>query len=108
MNTITWDDIAIENILPQDDFMLISPMRQEEKKTKGGIIVSDVGNMGATPTIGEVVKRGPNARFDIGTTVMFRKYSVDEIAIKQIGTMYFIANEDVICEFKKHGTTNGT
>ena len=97
-------DITEEEIFPQGDFMLIEPIGfTGEQKTKSGIILSEQSSS-ATPTIGLIKRAGESAKYKEGDMVFFRRYSLDEIEIKVSDgkkKFLFIANEDVIGQYKK-------
>ncbi len=92
---MTIDEIKVEHIEPTGEYMLIKSLQEKEITSKSGIILN-VGSQGATATLGEVVKAGELSNFKVGSTVMFRRYSLDEIELKNIGKFNFIANDDVI------------
>ena len=103
MNETNFENIAVEEIIPQGDMMLIEPMGfTGEQKTKSGIVIANQESS-ATPSIGKILAAGTKAKYKVGEMVFFRRYSLDEIEVKMADgkkKMSFIATEDVIAEYK--------
>lgn len=76
------------NIRPLGDRILVKPLA-EEATTKSGILLPDTAK--EKPEKGKIVATGPGKTFEngnrapmsvkVGDTVMFKKYSPDEIKI---------------------------
>ena len=92
------------NITPLGDRVLIKPISEEGKKSKSGIILPEtIGK--EKPERGKIVAVGEGRwnedgdgrvpmRVKVGQTVIFSKYSPDEIKID--GEEYFILKEENI------------
>ncbi len=90
------------NIKPLHDHVIVKPMR-EDTTTKSGIVLPDTVDK-EKPEKGEVVAIGPGklsesgsrapVSVQIGQTVMFKKYSPDEIKIE--GIEYLVISESDI------------
>lgn len=89
-------------IKPLQDYILIEPL-EEEKKSKGGIVLPDTAEK--EPQQGKVIAVGPGKRLSSGkivepgvkkgNIVLFRKYGPDEIKVD--GKKYLIAKgEDIL------------
>lgn len=97
--------ITMKTIMPLGDRVLVKPLGAgEDKKNKAGIIIPDtIGK--EKPERGKVVAVGEGRwnedgdglvpmRVKVGQTVIFSKYSPDEIKIE--GEEYFILKEESI------------
>jgi len=89
-------------IRPLQDYVLIEPL-EEEKKSKGGIVLPDTAEK--EPQQGKVIAVGPGKRLSSGKVsemgikkgdiVLFRKYGPDEIKVDD--KKYLIAkSEDIL------------
>jgi chaperonin GroES len=97
------DTIFIDmNLKPLSNHLFLEPL-DEEKKTKGGIVLPDTAEK-EKPIKGRVFAVGPGKRNDkgeiqpmsvkIGDVVLFKKYGPDEIEIE--GKKYLVGDEDDI------------
>jgi chaperonin GroES len=87
---------------PLSNHLFLEPL-EEEKKTKGGIVLPDTAEK-EKPIKGKVLAVGPGKRGDdgkvqpmsvkIGDVVLFKKYGPDEIEID--GKKYLVGDEDDI------------
>lgn len=95
------------NIRPLADYILIEPLKEEEK-TKSGIILPETAEK-EQPQEGKVVATGPGkqlksgqrAKMEVkeGDKVLFRKYGPDEIKVDE--KEYLIAKqEDILAIIK--------
>ena len=96
--------ITIDEIFPNGDKIVIEPMEhQGEQQTKSGIIIATDSNS-ATPTLGKILRAGPDSIYKVGENVFFRRYSLDEIEVNMsIGKrkVYFISSkEDTLGEYR--------
>ncbi|MDD5551581.1 MAG: co-chaperone GroES [Candidatus Pacebacteria bacterium] len=90
------------NIKPLSDYILIEPLKEEEK-TKSGIILPETAEK-EQPQEGKVVATGPGkqlksgerAKMEVkeGDKVLFRKYGPDEIKVDE--KEYLIAKQEDI------------
>jgi chaperonin GroES len=90
------------NFKPLSNHLFIEPL-EEEKKTKGGIVLPDTAEK-EKPIKGKVLAVGPGKRGDdgkvlpmsvkVGDVVLFKKYGPDEIEID--GKKYLVGDEDDI------------
>ncbi|MCK5211958.1 co-chaperone GroES [Candidatus Parcubacteria bacterium] len=90
------------NIKPLADYILIEPVKEEEK-TKSGIFLPETANK-ERPEQGNVIAVGPGKRnktgqvvpmdVKVGQTVLFTKYGPNEIKVD--GKEYLIAKEEDI------------
>ncbi|MGC9968368.1 MAG: co-chaperone GroES [Minisyncoccia bacterium] len=90
------------NLKPLSNHLFLEPL-DEEKKTKGGIVLPDTAEK-EKPIKGRVFAVGPGKRNDkgeiqpmsvkIGDVVLFKKYGPDEIEIE--GKKYLVGDEDDI------------
>lgn len=88
------------NIKPLGDRVLVEPLRADDKKTAGGIIIPDTVNKERGEQ-GKVIAVGPGRRGDDnelipvavkkGDKIIFSKYGPDEIKVD--GKEYFIISE---------------
>jgi len=94
--------IDTTNIFPTGNRLLIK-IRETERETETGLITADTATNSA-PVVGEVIRSGEKAKFDAGQTVMFRRYSVDEVRVQredgEDDIFYFIEDEDVLGEIR--------
>lgn len=98
MNTKPFE-LKAENIYPSKNFMLVSSLSGDEK-TKSGIIIPNAAFNGAVPTVGEVFRAGSDSKYKSGSVVLFRKYSVDEVAFG-LEKYMFVTDDDIIAEVKE-------
>lgn len=91
-------EINEKTIRPTGDRLLIKVLERDEE-TKGGLITSDTASNSA-PVVGDVIRVGEMAKYQTGQTVMFRRYSVDEIRVLtetgEEDIFYFIESGDVL------------
>jgi chaperonin GroES len=90
------------NIQPLADYVLIEPIKEEEK-TKAGILLPESAEK-EKPEKGKVIAVGPGRRDEkgnlipvsvkVGQTVLFKKYGPDEIKVE--GKEYLICKEEDI------------
>ncbi len=90
------------NFKPLSNHLFLEPL-EEEKKTKGGIVLPDTAEK-EKPIKGKVLAVGPGKRSDkgelrpmsvkVGDVVLFKKYGPDEIEIE--GKKYLVGDEDDI------------
>ena len=90
------------NFKPLSNHLFLEPL-EEEKKTKGGIVLPDTAEK-EKPIKGKVLAVGPGKRNDkgelrpmsikVGDVVLFKKYGPDEIEIE--GKKYLVGDEDDI------------
>jgi chaperonin GroES len=90
------------NFKPLSNHLFLEPF-EEEKKTKGGIVLPDTAEK-EKPIKGKVLAAGPGKRSEkgdlqpmsvkVGDTVLFKKYGPDEIEID--GKKYLVGDEDDI------------
>lgn len=90
------------NFKPLSNHLFLEPL-EEEKKTKGGIVLPDSVEK-ERPVKGKVLAVGPGKKNDrgelqsmsvkVGDTVLFKKYGPDEIEIE--GKKYLVGDEDDI------------
>lgn len=90
------------NFKPLSNHLFLEPL-EEEKKTKGGIVLPDTAEK-EKPIKGKVLATGPGKRNDkgeiqpmsvkVGDVVLFKKYGPDEIEIE--GKKYLVGDEDDI------------
>ena len=90
------------NFKPLSNHLFIEPI-EEEKKTKGGIVLPETAEK-ERPMQGKVVAVGPGKRNDkgelqpmsvrVGDTVLFKKYGPDEVEIEH--KKYLVGDEDDI------------
>lgn len=75
--------IKLEKITPVESLQsphryLIKPY-EAAKETKSGIVRENNSNTSSAKSIGTILKSSEGARFKIGQTVLFRRYSLDEV-----------------------------
>lgn len=90
------------NFKPLSNHLFIEPL-EEEKKTKGGIVLPDSAEK-ERPIKGKVIAAGPGKRGEngemipmsvkVGDSVLFKKYGPDEVEIE--GKKYLVGDEDDI------------
>jgi chaperonin GroES len=90
------------NIQPLADYVLIEPIKEEEK-TKAGILLPESAEK-EKPEKGKIIAVGPGRRDEkgnlipvsvkVGQTVLFKKYGPDEIKVD--GKEYLICKEEDI------------
>jgi chaperonin GroES len=90
------------NIKPLADYVLIEPIKEEEK-TKAGILLPESAEK-EKPEKGKVIAVGPGRRdekgnlipisVEVGQTVLFKKYGPDEIKVDD--KEYLICKEEDI------------
>jgi len=90
------------NIKPLGDYVLIEPIKEEEK-TKAGILLPESAEK-EKPEKGKVIAVGPGRRDEkgnlipvsvkVGQTVLFKKYGPDEIKVDD--KEYLICKEEDI------------
>jgi len=90
------------NIKPLADYVLIEPIKEEEK-TKAGILLPESAEK-EKPEKGKVIAVGPGKRDEkgnlipvsvkVGQTVLFKKYGPDEIKVND--KEYLICKEEDI------------
>lgn len=91
--------ISIMNFKPLSDHLFLEAV-EEEKTTKGGIVLPDTAEK-EKPIKGKVVAVGPGKRNDrgeiepmavkVGDVVLFKKYGPDEVEIE--GKKYLVGDE---------------
>ena len=94
--------IEIDKIKPLSDYILIEPIKEEEK-TKSGILLPETADK-ERPEQGKVIAVGPGKRNDsgnlipmdikVGQKVLFTKYGPNEIKVED--KEYLIAKEEDI------------
>jgi len=91
-----------KKIVPLGDRVLVKPVREEDKKTKSGIIIPETIDK-EKPEQGKVIAVGEGKyengelvapRVKVGDTIIFSKYSPDEIKVE--GEEYYILKEENI------------
>ena len=90
------------NFRPLSNHLFLEPL-EEEKKTKGGIVLPDTAEK-EKPIKGRVLAVGPGKRNDegelvameikVGDKVLFKKYGPDEVELD--GKKYLVGDEDDI------------
>lgn len=90
------------NLKPLSNHLFLEPL-EEEKKSKGGIVLPDTAEK-ERPVKGKVLAVGPGKRNEsgqvqpmsvkVGDTVLFKKYGPDEVEME--GRKYLVADEDDI------------
>lgn len=90
------------NFKPLSNHLFLEPL-DEEKKTKGGIVLPDTAEK-EKPIKGKVLAVGPGKRGEdgrvqpmsvkVGDVVLFKKYGPDEIEME--GKKYLVGDEDDI------------
>ena len=90
------------NIKPTKDYILIEPLKQEEK-TRSGILLPDTADKDR-PEQGKVIAVGPGKKnskgevmpleVKVGDMVLFTKYGPNEIKVEEVE--YLIAKEEDI------------
>lgn len=98
-------ELTPDKLFPAQDFMLVEPVGGETL-SKSGLIIQQ-GSSGAVPTMGKVLRAGPNAPYKVDAILLFRRYSVDEIIIRDAAgekKLSWVQTEDVISEYKDNGT----
>lgn len=90
------------NFKPLSNHLFLEPL-EEEKKTKGGIMLPDTVEK-EKPIKGKVLAVGPGKRAEdgriqpmsvkVGDNVLFKKYGPDEVEID--GKKYLVGDEDDI------------
>jgi chaperonin GroES len=88
------------NFKPLSSHLFLEPL-EEEKITKGGIVLPDTAEK-EKPMQGKVVAVGPGKRNDkgevqpmsvkVGDKVLFKKYGPDEVELE--GKKYLVGDED--------------
>ncbi len=94
---------------PLSNHLFLEPL-EEEKKTKGGIVLPETAEK-EKPTKAKVLAIGPGKRGDdgkvqpmsvkVGDVVLFKKYGPDEIEMD--GKKYLVGDEDDILAIISHG-----
>jgi len=95
-------------LVPLEDRVIIAPLDEETKKTKGGVFLPDTADKNK-PEQGKVVALGPGKMLEdgkraqmevkVGDLVVFTKYGPDEIKIE--GKEYLIArHSDILAIIK--------
>ena len=79
--------------------MLIEMLNERPNQTASGIVLPGNEKPGM-PTMGKVIKTGPESSFKESQVVLFRRYSVDEVKYSTAqGTdekIFFITDDEVI------------
>lgn len=92
------ENTLINRISPKKNRILILPKNRSDV-TKSGIILPEAES-NATPVIGTIVKAGPLSTYEVGQTVMWRRFSIDELKVEvETGEeviFYFVEDEEVI------------
>ena len=79
---------------PLADYLVVKP--EEEKKAVGGIDLPDTIDPDA-PQSGVVTSKGPEAIIEVGSRVIFRKFSPDVFTLE--GEKYLLlAQKDIIAK----------
>lgn len=95
-------------LVPLEDRVIIAPLDEEAKKTKGGIFLPETADK-EKPEQGKIVSVGPGKMLEdgkrapmevkVGDTVVFTKYGPDEIKVD--GKTYLIArHSDILAIIK--------
>jgi len=71
-------EINKKTIQPVGKYLLLEV--EEQKETSSGLLLAEDGGY-TLPTAGTVLKAGPEAVYKSGDTLIFRKYSADEIKV---------------------------
>jgi len=89
--------IDTKDIIPSGSRLLIAPDEKATETDGGLIIAGDEKN--TAPVKGTVIAVGPKASFEVGSVVLFRRYSIDELKIDD-GTgeqvVYFLEDSDIL------------
>lgn len=91
----------IERIIPKKNRILIQP-KQRGEVTKSGIILPE-SDSNATPVMGTIIAAGNESEYAVGQTVLWRRFSVDELKIEtpeEEIIMYFVEDDEVIAVIK--------
>jgi co-chaperonin GroES (HSP10) len=90
--------ININEIKPLNDRILVK-IQEKPTETEAGLILSDTASNSA-PVMGEIIEVGDKSKLEVGTTVFFRRYAVDELKIpNEVGdedVVYFLEDNDVL------------
>lgn len=90
--------ININEIKPLNDRILVK-VQEKPTETDGGLILNDSASNSA-PVMGEIIEVGDKSKLEVGTTVFFRRYAVDELKIpNEVGdedVVYFLEDNDVL------------
>lgn len=95
---------TLSDIIPAKRFLIVKPL-EKPKETENGLIMPEEG-FSPTPVIGEVVSAGPESQYQVGQTVFFRRYSVDELKFYDAGGKIAVVNlisDDEVVAHIKHG-----
>ena len=95
--------LNINDIKPIGARLLIK-IQEKPTETDGGLILNDSASNSA-PVMGEVIEVGDKSQIEIGMTVFFRRYAVDELKIPNDkgdeDVVFFIEDADVLGIIKK-------
>lgn len=92
--------IKSDNIHPVLNYLLIEVT--VETQTSGGLDLAEDGGHNL-PSVGTIIRAGETARYKAGETVMFRKFSADEISVKSAekeDKFWLLEDEQVIATIK--------
>lgn len=92
--------IDIKNIQPEGRRVIVEVPADE--KTESGLELSTTAGS-VTPIMGTVIAKGIISEYAIGTVIFFRKYSVDELAVKSEGEekkIYLVEDIEVVATYK--------
>ena len=89
--------ITTENIVPLKNFLLIDASSSRPTETSSGFVLPEE-RYSPTPVLGTVIAAGPQATIKVGQTVLFRRFSIDEMKFNTDGTQQVISllSEDEI------------
>lgn len=74
-----------------------------EKTTESGLILSEKENE-AAPVVGTVVRKGSESKYEVGQTVLFRRYSIDELKLQSASgdtIVHLIEDEEVVATIEQ-------
>ena len=94
-------EINPNDILPSGARLLIAP-DEKATETEGGIILGG-DEKNSAPVKGTILATGPLSKFLVGTVVLFRRYSIDELKIQtSVGeqVVYFLDDQDILGSIK--------
>ena len=92
-----------ENIKPVGNRYLVKIYRAASQ-SESGLILENSSNTSAAPVMGTVLEVGDNPRFQKGDTILFRRYSVDELKyVTEQGeqVVHLVEENDVVGIIKK-------
>jgi len=93
--------VSQENIVPSKGYLLLE-IPEKTTQLVSGVLLGNSDNE-STPVMGKVISVAANSSYEVGQTIMFRRYSVDELKVKDAEgekKFYLLEEDSVLATIK--------